>query len=225
MLLRLLRTNYILFIVSCLFPFFISCKTYPIRGNDRKDLAFECNPKFRFEGQMWADDNINKIYDSLNHIDFSKEDFELRIWYYCAGQIGIANNVFIMRHYMKGNKWKAFYYRGFKEDNNTHKTMKEFFSNNELTKYKPPQWQLFWDTLVANNILSLVPPSQESLSKILGGGWVSVSHDCYYTFELVKKDCKRSYGFSSGVTSIGNFNDLPEFKTFHKLIALMNSRL
>lgn len=207
--------------------FFVGCKTYPKGKSYKENFTFECNPGFQIKPDMWPNDNINrtKIFDSLNHIDFTKEDFELRIWYYCEGQLGIVKNVFIMRHYLKGKEWRGFYYRNFKEDNATQKTMEEFFQNGELKKYTPKEWQLFWDTMVANNILTLVPPSQESLSKILGGGWVSISHDCSYEFILIKKDCRRHYTFSTGVTSIGNFTNVPEIKAFNKLISLMNSRL
>ena len=204
---------------------FIFCTSLAISFKAQsQNIDFACNQNFIFFTNYWGNDSINKIYGLLNKIDFEKEDFELRIWYDCAGQRAIVHNVFIMRHYIKGDKWKAFYYFGF-DKTSKHRTMEQYFFNAELKKYRPKEWKVFWDTLVANNILTLVPPRQDTLSKLLNGGWMEVSHDSYYKFELIKKDCKRSYGLPGSVAGCSNFKDVPEIKTFNSLIALMKSRI
>lgn len=223
--LRLSKTKAAFLILLPLIGALTACKTQLAPYHAVSSLNFQCDSNFSFYNQMWADKNINKIYDSLNRINFSEQDFEMRIWYYCAGQLGIANNAFVLKHYAKGNYWKAFYYKGFKDDNTTHKTANEFFSNSELIKFKSNEWAMFYDTLVTNHILTLNYPSHESLSKLLNGDRLNTSHNCYYTFELIKKDCKRRYTFDTTTPSIQNFEQIPEFKSFHTLIRLMSAKV
>lgn len=221
---RLSKTNSDLLIGIFSLTLFIISPAYIKAQGSQGNFAFKCDPKSEFYKKMWSRDSIAKMYDSLNHINFSKEDFELRIWSDCGLSGHRGYNIFIMRHYIKRNKWRGFYYTGMREQGYLYKTMQEFFHNTELTKYKPKEWKLFWDTLVANNILTLVPLSQDSITKLLGAV-VMVFDDCGYTIELLKKDCKRNYSFRSGIGAEKQLKDIQEFKSLHALIALMYSRL
>ncbi len=199
-----------------------------------QDIAFPCDSKFNFYQENWADNGINALYDSLNNINYSKIDFELRFWTDGNGQAGLTKNVFIMRHCIKGNKWSAFFYKGFKNAD-THKTISEYFKNAEIKKYKDKEWKIFWDTLVMNNVLTLQPPSASSLEQTFNNSnpqypevvrtLPSTSEEVYYRIELIKKDCKRSYGFNDSILYSNAFNDLEEIKNFKNLVLFMNKKI
>jgi hypothetical protein len=190
-----------------------------------QEFSFNCDPPLSKQqiflmSHHWADDNINKVYDSLRKIDFTKQDFEIRIWYSIDG---ICNNVFIMRHYPKKNKWKAFYYTGY-DTLGQHKTMTDYFTNNELKENNSKEWNLFWNKLTSYNILNINPPTMESLEKILGG-YPDISHDEYYSFELIKKDCRRGYSFSQAISDMKPVQNIQEYKDFKAIVKLMNTQI
>lgn len=177
-------------------------------------IEFTCDSKSEFYTKNWADEKINIIYDSLNHINFNQIDFELRMWNDGYGQAFLTYDVLILRHYIKENNWKSFYYSGFKKGNK-HKTIQEYFDNPEITYYNQENTCAFFDTLVQNHLLTITPPNPDTFSNQL-----IISHDSYYIFELIQKNCKKTYTLSQGVGS--SFPNITAFKQMSKLIKYRN---
>ncbi len=192
---------------------FILLFLFPIYLYSQK-IEFSCDKEFDFYSRNWVDEKINAIYDSLNHIHFNQIDFELRIWNEGYGQAFLIYDVLIMRHYIKENNWKTFYYSGYKS-RNKHKTQEEYFEDAEITFYNEKNACAFFDTLVQNNLLMITPLSIDTFRNR-----VIISHDSYYIFELIEKNCKKSYTFTEGVGS--SFPNVKEFKQINKLIKYRN---
>jgi len=194
-------------------------------------ISFPCDSHFKFFTQDWSDNRITALYDSLNRINFSEIDFEARIWKQCNGQLGMENNVFIMRHCRKKNIWRGYYYKGFRGAD-AHKTMSEYFKNAEITKYKPKQWKTYWDTLISDSILTLKTPTRSELEKALNKNNPKYpeetilldgpAHDCFYVVELVGENCRRSYSFNGYYLAMREFYDLKEIQSFKKILDVMN---
>ena len=126
----------------------------------------------------WSNDSINNIYNSLSITDFSKVDFEFRIWNNSAGQLGQIYRVFIMRHYIANRNWKAFYFKlDYME--------KVYFSYTEMKNYNSKDIEEIWNKLVKNGILLLSNPSSESLSEIPSYSIMDCTDS--YELELVNK--------------------------------------
>lgn len=181
-----------------------------------QEIHFPCDSNFQFYQILWSEPGTKAIYDSLNSIDFSDQDFELRIWEHTPGHLGMVHDAFILRHFKDPRGWRGYYYSGFK-DGWTPKNMAEFFTDNELETYSREDWQEVWDTLVNYHILDLEPPSQEELEESYGFR-VHTSHDTHFIIELIQEDCQRSYGFSYGTASTGPFDTIPEFVALRQIV-------
>jgi hypothetical protein len=53
-----------------------------------QETDFSCDPNFKIYRKAWVNEDWNKIYSSLNDIDFAKIDVELRFWEHGAGHTG-----------------------------------------------------------------------------------------------------------------------------------------
>ncbi len=168
---------------------------------------------------------LRKFIDSLNHIDFSKEDFEFRIYNYGAGQAGSSNNVFIMKHFIVENKWIAYFHWMFPTDFYYYKNL----SNGELNIYDSKKLEEIWKMFLDDGILSISNPSPEVISKITNkNDIVCQVEDCQggCAFELIKKDCKHlCYYPSCDFMCYPEFNNLPDYIKMTKILEFLDKVL
>lgn len=184
-----------------------------------QSVSFRCDTNFQFHRINWAD-STQAIYDSLNRIDFSKEDIELRIWHLSTGLAGRSYNVFIMRHYIEKSQWTASYYKAFRGLLMSHKSMDEFFAADALIKSDSAYLGTVWDTLVSKGILTCQQPSEESLAKMYGSNDRGMWEDCgcSYVFELVKKGCGRKFSYDCCAFFMDTaYSKIPEFRQMNGL--------
>lgn len=182
-----------------------------------QNLDFPCDSNFTFYGYDWVDEDWVKIYDSLNVIDFTETEIEIRFWTYTAGHIGLVHEALILRKTANKNTWKAFKYSGFEHGSSKHKTMEEFFSNNELTSLSKREIKHRVTVLLENDILSLEEPTYASLSHITDLRGISSSHGVLYTVEVIAENCAREYGITGLWLSMDILQNVPVISKFNAI--------
>lgn len=210
-----------------IFILFISSVTFLENSVQAQNFSFECNT---LPDLIRSENDIDIHYSS---IDTSIVDFELKLWHYRAGLAGASYRIFVFRHYSK-NQWKAFYFNGDKK-NRKPKTMTQFYSQFEIPKNKLTNPKSLWDTLTANNILAIAPPSPGTLSRLLNANnpsyptvvmGVSIDDDTdEYTLELINKKCRRITFWNYSYLSLNEFTQVPEIKYFNEILNALNKQL
>ncbi|NEN24894.1 hypothetical protein G3O08_15440 [Cryomorpha ignava] len=157
-----------------------------------QNLDFQCDSTFTFYGRQWVDPDWVAIYDSLNVIDYTDTELEIRFWTYAAGHTGLLNEVIVLRKPKNKNYWNSFLYSGFINHAN-HKSMETFFLDNEINCLSKRKLKRKVAQLLENDILTLEEPTYESLSPIIDLRGLSTSHPVVYTIEILSENCARKY--------------------------------
>ena len=208
--------------MSKLFIFLLSFNCFLSQA---QSFDFECNT-------LPESKHSNEITVHNAFIDTTKIDFELKLWHHTLGLSGESYKIFVLRHYNR-NLWRAFLFDGSKNQLDP-KNMDEYFAQYEIKQSKSQKWQPLWDSLASSNILTISPPSNETLERLMNKNnprYPEIIHSVEisdsgddYTIELTNKKCKRRTFWNYTYLSLDFYTQLSEVKSFKEIQNILNNR-
>lgn len=203
----------------------------PVPKN-KPNITFPCDTSFIVNKSKSGNLSLDSIYDSLNNINYSKIDIEIHVWTSGVGQVGNWQNVFVLRHFTRGNKWMAYCYNGYKYQSRERKSFADFFKNAEISP--DTNLNVLWDKLVDSKILTIqIPPTNQmraqsselvdSSKHMVLEDIVAIQFDGNASFEIqiFTQHCKRHYSTSdSYILSYKKYS--PDLREFKNIIGLIN---